>query len=80
MNQGAASRRRRRRCPAAFFEVIEMREELCPACQGDGYVTVARDYYSASYGYYPQDEQPVACRVGSESGYMEVEASFEKAA
>lgn len=61
-----------------------MREELCPACQGNGYVMVAApDYYSASYGYYLQDEQPVACRMCGGSGYVEVwevEAGFEEAA
>jgi len=53
-------------------EVTEMREELCPECQGDGYVTVACDYYSASYGYYLQDERPVPCRMCGGSGYVEV--------
>lgn len=53
-------------------EVIEMREELCPECQGTGYVMVARDYYSASYGYYLQDEQPVPCRMCGGTGYVEV--------
>jgi len=60
-----------------------MREELCPACKGDGYVMVARDYYSASHGYYLQDEQPVACRTCGGTGYVEVwevEAGFEEVA
>ena len=53
-------------------EVIEMREEMCPECQGTGYVMVARDYYSASYGYYLQDERPVVCRTCGGTGYVEV--------
>lgn len=64
-------------------EVTEMREEICTECQGDGYVTVACDYYSASYGYYLQAERPVPCRMCGGSGYVEVwevEAGFEEAA
>jgi len=58
-----------------------MREELCPVCQGDGYVVVARDYYSESYGYYLQDERPVVCRTCGGTGYVEVleEAGSEEA-
>jgi RecJ-like exonuclease len=64
-------------------EVIEMREEICTECQGTGYVVVARDYYSASYGYYLQDERPVVCRRCGGTGYVEVleeEAGCEEAA
>jgi RecJ-like exonuclease len=49
-----------------------MREELCPECRGNGYVMAARDYYSVSYGYYLQDERPVACRMCGGTGYVEV--------
>ena len=59
-----------------------MREELCPACQGNGYVMVARDYYSDSFGNYLPREEIVRCKVCGGTGYVEVleEAGSEEAA
>lgn len=64
-----------------------MREELCPDCQGNGYVEyIAGSYFSASFGNYLPRERIARCRVCGGSGYVaergevcdEGEAVFEE--
>lgn len=50
-----------------------MREELCPECQGCGYVEyVAGFYFSDSFGNYLPREETARCRECGGSGYVEV--------
>jgi len=50
-----------------------MREEICPECQGTGYVEyVAGFYFSESFGNYLPREEIAPCRVCGGTGYVEV--------
>jgi len=60
-----------------------MREELCPECQGNGYVEyIAGSYFSEPFGNYLPLEDVAPCRTCSGTGYVEVwdesEASAEE--
>lgn len=52
-----------------------MHEEVCPECQGDGYLVYVGSpgYYSASLGAYLPDDYEYRCPVCGGSGLVEVE-------